>query len=244
MAEKKATKKAAPKKAAKKAATPKGMEAPVYDVSGKKAGSVALPESVFGAKWKPDLVHQVVTAFQANARTNTAFTKDRSEVSGGGRKPWRQKGTGRARHGSRRSPIWRGGGATHAPTKERDFSQKTSRKMRVTALMSALSQKLRDEEVLFVDSLGLSEPKTAAAKGILDGLAKVKGFEVLGESTTNIALIATPEKDENAQRSFNNFGNVEVVETRNLNALDVMKYKNVVIVGPKESVEFLAGKIK
>ena len=123
---------------------PIDLEAVVYSQEGKKSGSVTLPEAVFGEKWNADLVHQVVVAMQANARQPIAHTKDRSEVRGGGRKPWAQKGTGRARHGSSRSPIWRHGGVTHGPRNDRDFSQKINRKMKVKALYAVLSKKFRE----------------------------------------------------------------------------------------------------
>src|ERR1700722_10641927 len=119
------------------------MEAPIYNSQGKKAGSIELPESVFGVAWNDSLMHQVVTSMQDNARTNVAHTKDRGDVRGGGKKPWRQKGTGRARHGSIRSPIWRGGGVTHGPRNEKDFSRTIPKKMRAKALYIALSRKLR-----------------------------------------------------------------------------------------------------
>src|SRR3989338_499645 len=100
------------------------MEAKVYNMQGKEAGKIELPENIFGLKWNADLIHQVITSMQSNARAGTAHTKGRGEVRGGGRKPWRQKGTGRARHGSRRSPIWKGGGVAHGPSKEKKYSQK------------------------------------------------------------------------------------------------------------------------
>ncbi len=111
------------------------MEAPIYNTQGKKSGTLTLPENVFDVAWNDSLMHQVVTSMQANARVSIAHVKDRGEVSGGGKKPWRQKGTGRARHGSIRSPIWKGGGVTHGPTKNKDYSRKIPKKMRAKALL-------------------------------------------------------------------------------------------------------------
>src|SRR3989344_829973 len=129
------------------------MEAKVHNQKGKESGTITLSPKVFGAKWRSDLVHQVVEGMRSNKRAGTADTKGRGEVRGGGRKPWKQKGTGRARHGSSRSPIWVGGGVTHGPRAEKNYKRKISKKMRAQALFSVLSKKLKDEEVLFVDSL-------------------------------------------------------------------------------------------
>src|SRR3989344_1678996 len=120
------------------------METNIYNQEGKEVGKVSLPTAVFGVKWNPDLVHQAVVAMEANARTPVAHTKSRADVRGGGRKPWKQKGTGRARHGSTRSPIWVGGGVAHGPTNEKIFAKKINKKMRTKALYTVLSQKLRD----------------------------------------------------------------------------------------------------
>src|SRR3989339_538172 len=164
------------------------METQIYNQKGKSVGKLALPPSIFGLSWNGDLVHQVVTAMQANARTPVAHTKTRGEVRGGGRKPWRQKGTGRARHGSSRSPIWKGGGVTHGPRKDRDYSQVIPKKMRAKALFMALSRKQKDGEILFVDSFGLTEPMTAQAQKSLVMLSKVSGFEKLTTKRKNAAL--------------------------------------------------------
>src|SRR3954464_11371557 len=117
------------------------MEAPIYNAEGKSAGKVDLPDVLFGQPWNPSLIHQVVTSMQDNARTNVAHVKGRGEVRGGGKKPWQQKGKGRARAGSIRSPIWRGGGITHGPTRDENFSRTIPKKMRAKALVIALSQK-------------------------------------------------------------------------------------------------------
>ena len=123
------------------------MNADVYNLKNEKVGTVELPESVFGVRWSPVLVKQVAEAQSANARDPWAHTKTRGEVRGGGRKPWRQKGTGRARHGSIRSPLWVGGGKAHGPRNERDYSQKVNKKMKRTALFSVLSRKAKDGEM-------------------------------------------------------------------------------------------------
>src|SRR5882724_8931234 len=143
------------------------MESIIYNVQGKETGKITLPESIFGLPWNADLVHQVVVAMQANARQNVAHTKDRGEVRGGGKKPWQQKGTGRARHGSSRSPIWKGGGVTHGPRNDKIYARKINRAARQKALLVVLSRKYRDGELTFVDSLSFDTPKAKMAKDFL-----------------------------------------------------------------------------
>jgi large subunit ribosomal protein L4 len=218
------------------------MEAKVYNKEGKEAGKVRLPESVFGAPWNSDLVHQVVTSMQANARTPVAHTKDRSEVRGGGRKPWRQKGTGRARHGSIRSPLWVGGGATFGPRNDKKYGKKINKKMRTRALYTVLSRKLKDGEVLFVDDLSFSEPKAKEAKELLSKLGNIKGFNELSAKKKNSALITLSEVDKNSALSFRNFGNIYVEETRNLNPVSALKYKYLIITKPQDSIKLLEGR--
>jgi large subunit ribosomal protein L4 len=128
------------------------MKATIFDKKGKEVEKIDLPKDIFEVAWNADLVHQTVTSMLSSARSNTAHTKDRSEVSGGGKKPWKQKGTGRARHGSTRSPIWRSGGATFGPRNERNYDRKVNKKAKAKALATVLSQKLRDNELIFVDS--------------------------------------------------------------------------------------------
>ena len=216
---KKTTTKKAPAKRVARAKAPKAekavlgaLEAQIYTVAGKASGTVSLPAEVFGAKWNADLVHQVVLGMQANARHAIAHTKFRGEVAGGGKKPWKQKGTGRARHGSRRSPIWVGGGTTHGPRSERDYSVKINRKMRVAALTSLLSRKFKDGEVIFVDTLSFGTPKTKDAKAALIAISKGAGVEALATKRKNAAVIAFATKDLVAEKSFRNIGSVMVEE--------------------------------
>lgn len=222
--------------------TSNGMEAQIYNKEGKAIGKVQLPGAIFGLTWNGDLVHQVVVGTLANKRTSVAHTKDRGDVRGGGRKPWRQKGTGRARVGSIRSPLWRGGGVTFGPRKEKDYSKKINKKMKIKALNVALSQKLRDGEVLFVDKLSFAEPKTTKAKGVLTALSSVKGFSTLISKKKNSALIAMNEKNSVVKKSFNNIGSIKVDEIRNFNTYDVLTHKHIIIVGPEDAVTFLKKK--
>ena len=215
------------------------MEATLYNIKGEKAGKVTLPENIFGLPWNADLVHQVVTSIMDNARTPVAHTKDRSEVRGGGKKPWKQKGTGRARHGSSRSPIWKGGGVTHGPRNEKDYARKVNQKMRQKALLVALSRKMKDNEIIFVDSLEMQAPKASEAKLVLSALGK----EFAGlTKNKNAALIALPGAHEATQKSFRNFGNIEVDDVRNLNPVTVLRSKYLVIADPKAAIETLGKK--
>lgn len=214
------------------------MKTDIYTIEGKKAGQIDLPENVFGLKWNNALMYQVVTTMEANARTPVAHTKDRGDVRGGGKKPWQQKGTGRARHGSIRSPIWKGGGVAHGPRKEKIYAREIPKKMRAKALYMALSKKLADGQVLFVDQLGFDKPKTAAAAKSLKTLSGIKGFEKLTYKK-NAALIATAAKSDAAEKSFRNIGSVELKEIVNLNPVNVLKYKYLIIENPAEAIKIV-----
>ncbi len=219
------------------------MNAKIYSREGKETGDVTLPESVFGAAWNPSLVHEVVIGMQANARVTTADTKDRSEVRGGGRKPWKQKGTGRARHGSRRSPIWVGGGVSHGPTSEKDYSVKINKKVRTKALASVLSKKFTDNEIFFVDSLALDEPKTKEAKMIITMLAKGFGQETLATKRKNAALVVIADRNLATEKSFRNFGNVQVMQAKDINPVDLLTYKYVIVADASSSIELLEKRV-
>lgn len=215
------------------------MQAQVYNQKGKEVGKVDLPESVFGLKRNDKLVHQVFVSMQSNMRAGTANTKGRGEVSGGGKKPWRQKGTGRARHGSSRSPIWKGGGVTHGPLKDKNYNKKINKKMRAAALYSVLSAKLRDEELFFVDSVTLKEPKTKQAKETMSQLSKIPGAEKISTRKRNALYLVGIKKDRNVARGFQNFSNVVVDDIRNMNVIDAMTNKYIVITNPEESIKVL-----
>lgn len=217
------------------------MQAKVYDTKAKEIGEVNLPENLFGLSWNSDLVHQVVTSLMTNKRKPVAHVKTRGEVRGGGKKPWRQKGTGRARHGSTRSPIWVGGGITHGPRNEKNFERKVSKKMKAKALYTILSRKLRDGEILFVDSIKLSEPKTKEAVTTLHKFAQVKGFENLLTKKNNSAVIALSGKNLEVERSMRNVGNMEVMEARNLHPLALINHKYLVIENPEMAINLLPG---
>ena len=219
------------------------MEAIIYNTKGKEAGKITLNEKVWGLNWNADLVHQVVESMRSNARMSTAQVKDRSAVSGGGKKPWAQKGTGRARHGSSRSPIWRHGGVTHGPMNEKDYSKKINKKVRAKALHTVLSEKLRKNEVLFVDTIQMKAPKTAEAKVILSSLSGVRGFDKMLTKKRNAAYFASGEKSEQVTKSFSNFGNIDFDAVENMNPIDLLNHKYVVIVSPEKAINFIEGKL-
>ena len=215
------------------------MEAKVYNIKGGEAGVIALPEKVFAAKWRSDLVHQVVEGMRSNKRAGTADTKDRGEVQGGGRKPWKQKGTGRARHGSSRSPIWVGGGVTHGPLAEKNYKRKITKSMRAQALFSVLSKKLKDGEIIFVDSLSVGSMKTKGAVEVMKSLAKTTGLKELSSSKKPRVLTALFARDEKTEKSYRNLPQLDIVFVKNLNQLDVLNHKYLLIENATDSVKFL-----
>ena len=196
------------------------MKQDVYNIKNEKVGQVDLPDTFFNVEINNDLLHQAVKAQEGNSRLGLAHAKDRSEVSGGGKKPWRQKGTGRARHGSNRSPIWIGGGVTFGPRNERNYSLKINKKAKRRALSMALTSKVKDKELMVLDSLSLAEAKTKELNGILNTL--------LGDSRRSV-LIITPETSVNVSRSAKNLQKVEVVDAKSLNVVDVLKYKTAIL---------------
>jgi large subunit ribosomal protein L4 len=193
------------------------MKLEVTTVGGAKAGSVDLPDEMFAITPNRSVLHQVVTAQLAAARSGTHSTKRRADVKGGGAKPWRQKGTGRARHGSIRSPQWRGGGIAHGPV-PRDHSQRTPKKMVKLALHSALSDRAADQHVMVVDDWGIDEPSTKRAIEILDEL----GLRRAGERDRRVLLVLD-RREVATWKSFRNLGSrVRIVLPEELNAYDVL----------------------
>ena len=203
------------------------LELPVYDMEGKEISVMKLAPEIFGLKVNSDLVHQVAVSQAANRRRVIAHAKDRSEVRGGGRKPWRQKGTGRARHGSIRSPLWRGGGVTFGPTKERVFKKEIPKKMRRLALFTVLSAKVKNNLLILLDKITIEKPKT---KLIVEILKKLPCKE---KST----LIALPEMDKNIILAAGNLPDVETIQAKDLNCLDLLFFKYLLM--PKESIKIL-----
>ena len=193
------------------------MKVDVINIQGKKVDTTELPAQIFEAPIKRDLMHQAFVRQLANARLGTHKTKSRAEVRGGGRKPWRQKGTGRARHGSRRSPIWVGGGKAHTP-RPRDYSLKMPRKMRRAALRSALSVKASQKEILVLDELALQEPKTKEMAEMLKTL--------VGNSS---ALIVLPSSDKKVEKSVNNLDSAKTLQASYLNVRDLLGYERVIL---------------
>ena len=206
------------------------MEYPLYNQKAEHIGKVDLPDQIFNLAMNNDLVHQIVTSLRSNKRQVIAHAKGRGEVRGGGKKPWRQKGTGRARHASIRSPIWKGGGATFGPTKERNFKKKINKKMARKALFMVLSSKAKDKQLFVLDNIILENPKTKELAIILKNLSTL-----IGKNPK--ALLVLPVMEDKIKRSSKNLPNFSAVEARNLNPLEVLSYKYLVLV--KDSVDAL-----
>lgn len=196
------------------------MMADVYNQDNKKTGTIDLPENVFGIKWNPDLVTLALHAQLANARKPVAHAKDRGEVRGGGRKPWRQKHTGRARHGSTRSPLWSGGGVAHGPSNERNFAKKISKKMKKSALFSVLSHKLKSDEIRVVDDLKMKARKT---KSVAEIMRKFFGKK------QQSALFIPENKNKDLFLAGRNLAGVKVLNPTSVNIYDCLRHKYVFI---------------
>ena len=188
----------------------------VYNMEGAQVGTIELSDSIFAVPVNEHLVHQAVVAQLANKRQGTQKAKTRSEVSGGGRKPWRQKGTGHAREGSIRAPQWTGGGVVFAPV-PRDYEVKMNKKERRAALKSALTSKVQDNKLVVVDSLALAEVKTKEMQKVLTNLKAEK------------ALVITADNDQNVILSARNIADVETATPATINTYDVMKHNTVVV---------------
>jgi len=206
------------------------MEIEVKNMQGETVRRMELPAAIFEAPINRNLMHQALVRQQANARLGTHATKGRGEVAGGARKPWKQKGTGRARQGSTRAPQWKGGGKVHTP-QPRDYTQKMPRQMRRAALRSALSVKAADQQIVVVDELRLDAPKTT---DMLKTLAALVGADS--------ALVLLPAQNENVEKSIRNIEHAKYLRANYLNIRDLLGYDKVVLpVGALEVIESYLG---
>ncbi len=203
------------------------IQAPLYNVKGEKTGSIDLPEALFDAPSNDTLVHQIYVAISANLRSPIAHTKGRGERSGSGKKPWKQKGTGRARVGSVRSPLWRKGGVTFGPTKERNFSKDTNRKMRQKALRIALSEKLRSEKLRIVDALSFEVKKTSSFVALLDKINARPGKVLIGFS----------KNERETELMSRNIKKTTNVLSENMSVYDLLNHEYLLL--SKESIDLL-----
>ncbi len=201
------------------------MQAPFFDALGERNGEVDLPEAIFNEKPNVPVMHQAYLRQLANARQGTASTKTRAMVSGGGAKPYRQKGTGRARHGSIREPSMKGGGTVFGP-KPRDYSQRMPKQMRRLALRSALSQKANDGQVRVIEAFVFDEPKTSQAAELMESI----GFD-------HPTLVVLPAPNYTVSRSFENLAGAKIVLARNLNLRDLFSHTYLLLA--KDSIELL-----
>jgi large subunit ribosomal protein L4 len=209
------------------------MKADIYNLKNEVVGSVELPERVFGVKWNPVLVKQVLDAQIANRRDPWAHVRDRSEVRGGGIKPWRQKGTGRARHGSIRSPLWRHGGKAHGPRNDKDYSQKVNKKMKRLAFFAALSKKLKDGDVKFFENFEIEAPKTKVLAGALRPMLAMKK----NDRKYDVLLIAGTKERGGIFRASSNLTKAKALDAASLNLFDILGYGRIFV--EKNAVEMI-----
>jgi len=205
------------------------MKTIVYNQKGEKMGEIELSESIFGVKLNTNLLHQVAISQMSNRRQSNAHTKDRGAVRGGGRKPWRQKGTGRARHGSIRSPIWIGGGVTFGPTNEKNYKKIIPKKIKRKALFMVLTEKLKSNTLIIVNDINLSGVKTKEMFQIINTLFKNLNLK---KGKTFIAL---PEYNENIIKSARNITDLKTIQSKDLNALDLLNTKYLIM--PQKSID-------
>ncbi len=201
------------------------MKIDIYNQNGEVTGSATLPKEIFDVKFNADLVHQITVSLSANKRQISAHTKTRGEVSGGGKKPWRQKGTGRARHGSIRSPLWKGGGVTHGPRTERIFEREVPKKMRRKALFMVLSEKAKNKQLIILDKIELTKGKTKEMTGSLGKLP----------CKNQATLIALPNYDKKIFMATRNIKKTSIEDARNINVLQLLSYKYLLLT--KESIK-------
>ncbi len=218
------------------------MKVNVYTTEGKVAKTLEVPENVFGAQWNADLVSQVLYSQASNRRAGTAHTKNRAEVRGSHKKPWAQKGSGRARHGSAQSPLWKGGGVTFGPRNDKNYKKTIPKTMKVAALYSLLSAKVAQGRVIFVDSVSEATGKTKAADAIMRNLSTIEGFKTLCYKKPNNIYMTTKKSDETSKRAFRNLPYMTLHNMEDLNPLDLANTRYLVISDPEETIAYLSSK--
>ena len=217
------------------------MKVKLYTQAGKAKGTVDLPDEIFDVPMNADLLHQAVRVATSRRRRTLAHTKDRSEVRGGGRKPWRQKGTGRARHGSIRSPLWRGGGVTFGPRSDQHFARSLPQAMRRKALAVALSAKARDGEIAVLEKIELTEAKTKHMAEVVESISKgVFGVDAARRQPT--MLVATTQRDEKLMRASRNLSSLRQRPAKDLNVIDVLSSRYLVF--SKDAIPFFKDRVR
>ena len=213
------------------------METKVYNQKAEEIAKLKLSDNIFAVATTESLVHQAMVAQMGNERQVLAHTKDRSEVRGGGKKPWSQKGTGRARAGSNRSPIWIGGGVTFGPTKDRNFKKDINRKMKRKALYMVLSDRIKNDNMAVLDAIHMEEFKTKD----MDAMLKILETKIFKTEDKRSVLVINDAKEKQAKYSLRNLVGVKVINANNINILDLLKYKRLIIA--KTVIEQLQGNI-
>jgi len=209
------------------------ISVPLYNQEGKEVGKQEFPKKYFDVALNPALVTEVIVALLAGRRASSAHTKTRGEVRGGGKKPWKQKGTGRARHGSIRSPLWKGGGVTFGPRNVKNYEKHVNAKARRKALLMALTEKVRDKKLIVVETLNIEKPKTKALATLLSRLPKVRSY-----------LLALDAHHQAVLRASRNMQHVDTTAVRNLNAHDVISHDGMILSkeAAAQLVTFVSGK--
>ncbi|MBP6888476.1 MAG: 50S ribosomal protein L4 [Candidatus Pacebacteria bacterium] len=219
------------------------MKVNVYTTEGKVKKTLDLPEEIFAAKWNADLVAQVLTSQASNRRAGTAHTKNRAEVRGSHKKPWAQKGSGRARHGSAQSPLWKGGGVTFGPRNDKNYKKIIPKGMKVAALFSLLSAKVKEGKVLFVDNFDLKTGKTKDADEMMKGLSNVEGFTTIRHKKANNVYFSVKKSEDMTKKAFRNLPYLTLHNMDDLNPLDIANTRYLLISNVEETVEYLSSKV-
>ncbi len=212
-------------------------------MEGKVSKSLDVPEAIFGAKWNADLVSQVLYSQASNRRAGTAHTKNRAEVRGTHKKPWAQKGSGRARHGSAQSPLWKGGGVTFGPRNDKNYKKTIPKGMKVAALFSLLSAKVKAGKVIFLDEVKTTTGKTKDADTNMKGLTAIDGFKTLCHKKPNNVYLTVAKGNDMTKRAYRNLPYMTLHTMDDLNPLDIANTRYLVIANPEATIAYLSSKL-